>query len=201
MTYFYHINKNASEEWKLGAKFSFGHEPNYLWNTFYNNDSIFKSNFGNYPYDQIINHALEVYRGNCPKQLPDYHFRPIDTIEEALGSLYDSLRNCREMVFEDIRKEKFTHLPSRKSCIWLLSDDKNALEYWKNTLSGNNLKVFRVKLLNGNTHRASQKWLEGGTFSLSTWENHAINYWSGIDTGNIDDEILCQGEIEIVEVF
>lgn len=199
MAYYYHINKNASPEWTVGAKFVFGQEPNFLWNTFQNNDSLFTlPNNITVTYDKLIQHALSVYQKKEAPSLNNYHYNSINTLEEALNCLYNTLRNCREVIFEQIRKESFANLPSRKTCIWLMPEDPAALNFWKSTLNGQNVKAFRVKT-EGNIHQASQKWLAGGTYSLSTWESNANNYWKGIGSGNGDDEFLFEGQIEVVE--
>ena len=39
----------------------------------------------------------------------------------------------------------------------------------------------------------------GDTISLMEWHKRALDYWNGVDTESYDDEITCNGEIEILE--
>ena len=48
--------------------------------------------------------------------------------------------------------------------------------------------------MDGNIHRAAQKRLIGGAFSLKKWNALAHNYWKGEDSGSIKYEILFDGE-------
>lgn len=196
---FFHINKDSDEEWVIGAKFTFGQQNNKLWETFENGNQLITSDGRTYPVDQIAYQALEVYRGGMTPPLKQYHYNPVQTLSETLDSLFCSIRNTRELMFEQVRLEKYASLPSRKTCIWLIPNDQESLDYWQENLPrGNNRKIFRVRT-NGVFHRTSQQWVQGGTFSLSNWRERAHNYWKGTGAGNIDDEILFAGELEIID--
>jgi hypothetical protein len=120
-----------------------------------------------------------------------YHFNPIKTLKETIDSLGNALKICRELAFESIRKEFYPELPSRQKCIWLMPDNEKSLELWKNTIHNEHQKIFKVTA-DGNIHRAVQKWLIGGTFSLNKWITLAHKYWKGEDSGSIEDEIIFE---------
>lgn len=39
----------------------------------------------------------------------------------------------------------------------------------------------------------------GDTISLAEWRKRAVDYWDGVDMESYDDELTCNGEIEVLE--
>ena len=82
--------------------------------------------------------------------------------------------------------------------MWLSPDDKLSLQFRNNLVHGSNKRIFRVET-EGIIHRAANKWLNTRTIPLDEINLMAHNYWKGIDTGDIEDEILFIGKLKIVE--
>ena len=129
--------------------------------------------------------------------MKNYHFNPIGTLEETTNSIFNTIRNCRELAFEMIRKEYYNELPSRQKCIWLIPNEKKSLEFWNKTINSKTKRIYKVSA-EGKIHKAAQKWVIGGTFSLEKWFSYAHNYWQGKNVGSIEDEYLFVCKIRIL---
>ncbi len=127
-----------------------------------------------------------------------YHLNPILTLNEASDSLGNLMRIVRELVFENIRKEYYPDLPSRHKCIWLIPDDNESFRFWKSILKSKSQRVFKV-IVKGKIHRASQKWLVGGTIPLNEIYLMANKFWNSDEAGDYEDEILFVGKMTILE--
>ena len=197
---YYHINNEPDCSWKAGDEIHFGNEYNNMWRSFLEKGAYINLNGEKRPADQVIKYALNWYAYNesVPPQMKGYRFNPVFTLKEATDCLGESMRIIRELTFEAIRKEFYPELPSRHNCIWLIPDDKQSLQFWKNLVHGNNKRIFRVET-DGIIHRAANKWLITGTIPLNEINSLAHNYWKGIDAGGLEDEILFIGKLKIIE--
>jgi len=198
-TYFHISSSNC--EWKIGDEIHIGLEDNYYWKTFVDRGESIEIQGEKHDVYKITRTAFEAYTEMHPPPLKmdGYHFKPLNTLKEAIDSLGNTIKLNRELAFESFRKEFYPELPSRLRCIWLIPGHENALHFWNNTLNkGQQKRVFKVTV-EGNIHRAAHKWLIGGTFSINEWNKLAHNYWKGVSSGNIDDEILFEGRMKIIE--
>jgi len=102
----------------------------------------------------------------------------------------------RENVFEQVRSQYFTNLPSRKTCIWVFEPD--ALDYWKTAIQGDK-KLFKLELT-GVIHKADQRHLVAEILPEKILRRHAFDYWTGADGKNpVEEELLFEGIATIVE--
>ncbi|HET7921801.1 MAG TPA: DUF2441 domain-containing protein [Gammaproteobacteria bacterium] len=199
---YYHIHKHNSPTWVEGAKFSFGQQPNNAWRTF----EVARRGITNpennevYTVDLVAFRALAAYRktGNRDPRLSFYHYDPVKTLAETLDSLFLATRMVKELVFEEIRQQMFSNLPSRTGCVWLIPESDKAVRFWLDNMRGDTKKVFRVNAT-GELHRAAQQPVMGDTISLGEWRKRAQDYWNGADTESYDDELILGGDIEILE--
>lgn len=106
----------------------------------------------------------------------------------------------RESIFEEIRAEYFSDLPSRKSCIWLC--EKESVKYWLKALNpGSNFRIFKLELT-GVIHKADQRHLKTEVLPCELIRENAFNYWTGTDGNNyLEQEILFEGIINILDEF
>jgi hypothetical protein len=196
---YFHINNQPDCSWKRGDEVDLGHEYNNMWSSFLEKGANIKLNGAKYPADKIVKTALNAYLRNetVPIQMKGYHFNPVFTLKEATDCLGESMRIIRELTFEAIRKEFYPELPSRHNCTWLIPDNKQSLQFWKDLVHGGNKRIFRVET-DRIVHRAANKWLITGTIPLNEINSMAHNYWKGIDTGGFEDEILFIGKLKII---
>ncbi len=199
---FFHIHKHNSPKWFEGARLSFGLEPNNSWRAF----EVARRGITNpksnevYTVDLVALRALEFYRKQKPKdpRLTFYHHDAVVTLAETLDSLFLATRMVRELIFEDVRRQVYTALPSRTSCIWLIPEDPRSVRFWLDNMRGDYKKVYRVNAT-GEMHRATQQIVMGDTISMSEWRKRAMDYWNGANSESHDDEILLSGDIEVLE--
>ena len=202
MKIYYHINKENCT-WKIGDEIEFGTKSNLYWRFLANKGDSININGEDFEVYKIVNAAYDEYIKEYPPpaKMKGYHFNPIRTLKESIDSLGNALKICREISFESIRKDFYPKLPSRQKCIWLIPNNGESLEFWKNVIKNKQRRIFKVAV-EGNIHRAAQEWLVGGTFSVNRWNEMAHNYWKGENSGTIQDEVLFCGKIKILdEIF
>lgn len=199
---FYHINRAGDSHWKPGARFFFGNDTNNFVSMF---DLLAHTvshpvSGVEYPMNMVADEVLGVLGQGKPKarELASfYHYDPLQTLSETNRALHHALRLIREYVFEEVRRQTFPEHPSRHRCIWLVPNEEGALHYWWKVLGIENSRVFQVRAT-GKVHRASQKNLSLGTFSLQEWRQNAFKYWAGVQERNtIEDEVLFEGFVHV----
>ena len=199
---FFHIHKHNSPKWFEGARLSFGLEPNNAWRAFEAARRGITNPKSNeiYTVDMVALRALEFYRKQKPKdpRLSFYHYDPVVSLAETLDSLFLATRMVRELIFEDVRRQMYTALPSRVSCIWLIPEDPRSVRFWLDNMRGDFKRVFRVNAT-GELHRATQQIVMGDTISMTEWKRRAVDYWNGARAESHDDELLLNGDIEVLE--
>lgn len=103
----------------------------------------------------------------------------------------------RELIWESVRQESFSHLPSRQKCVWLSHGLKN-LSYWEGALgrAPGTYSVFRVEL-NGTIHEASDDFLMSDEVIYTEAIKMANDYWNGKITNPTKKEVLFEGDFTI----
>ena len=106
-----------------------------------------------------------------------------------------------ELIWEDIRKNEFPHLPSRQRCIWLIPDVEG-VRYWVSRLgvAPETYQVLRVRC-QGRMHVASEKYLLGDSVSLEEAVSVARQYWLGVIPEPNTKEIIFEGRVTVHEVL
>ena len=109
-------------------------------------------------------------------------------------------RHMGELVFEDIRRREFPHLPSRQRCVWLIPD-RGGVKYWLRRMDvGGQFQVLRVRV-QGRLHAASESYLVTDSFSLEEMIRRARQYWLGIVEEAGTKEIIFEGRMRVKEVM
>lgn len=122
---------------------------------------------------------------NCPS-LPD--------IAVEIANHYLIL--ARELLTEEVRRERFSNLPSRRTCLWAAEDIERA-HFWAERLGGA-CRILRLEV-DGVSHSADASFLLGDSQSISETYRRAEWYWEGRMADNPECELLIEGEIRIVE--
>ena len=121
---------------------------------------------------------------------------------ETRAKIYDTNIFKREIALEEVRKEMFNHLPSRKHSLFVIT--KEGIDYWKNSLvpqkKKHTLALFQLSLT-GNLFQSSADLLPHTESSFQDAKKYSINYWNPDLTftdGN-KDEYLFQGKAQIIK--
>jgi len=106
-----------------------------------------------------------------------------------------------ELIWEDVRKKEFPHLPSRQRCIWLIPNI-SGVKYWVLRLgvAPSAYQVLRVRC-QGRMHIASEKYLLGESASLEDAVSMARQYWLGVVPEPKTEEIIFEGRFSVQEVL
>jgi len=107
----------------------------------------------------------------------------------------------RELLFENVRLQKFPDYPSRLHCFWL--SDKNNLIKW---LEEDGFKdkvekeIFKVKAT-GIVFECDGSFINFDTIRFSDYNRLAYDYWNGSRTNKCKLEILFEGKLDIVAKY
>ncbi len=121
-------------------------------------------------------------------------------LDGPLKAMHDTLLAVRELVFEDVRRKEFSDLPSRHTCLYLCPDRPECVRYWWHAIATQgpdpHRKIFEVEAT-GNTFLAPNI-VTLQTMSVEEWESLARRYWSPHAAGSVSDEILFDGNMEVI---
>ncbi|MGD6778825.1 DUF2441 domain-containing protein [Sutcliffiella horikoshii] len=121
--------------------------------------------------------------------------------DDLINSLGHYQRLIREFIFEEIRKEFFSNLPSRQKCLWVIPNNIDIINYWWKQIYSDERVLLKVSLT-GKIHQVNQRYLKCNFESLDYNREQAFRYWTGSsEFSNIENEILFEGHIRIVEVL
>ncbi len=121
-----------------------------------------------------------------------------------LDILIKSNRRYTELIFENIRVEKYPHLPSRLNCIFLC--EKNEVTKWYPAISDDFKTTPPIYefAVNGKEHKADQRWLDQDILPHGNYIQAGQKYWAGdlFDANNeTTHEILFTGELTKTKKF
>lgn len=115
----------------------------------------------------------------------------------------------RELIFEDVRRELFPELPSRRTCLWVIDDNKDDITYWINGLEhdqqeGLNDSVMVKLLLSGKVFKGEGEYLKPRSYGLAEWRQQAINFWTQTrpvqSAGGSRPEIMFEGTARVLDL-
>ncbi len=117
------------------------------------------------------------------------------------SSLIKYLSWIREEIFEQTRIQQNKKLPSRKHCIWL--SDKDGLQTWWDMFNNHSdKKILKINLGdNANIFKTFGSLLQADTIGIDEYKALALDYWNGEASSIGEPEFLCEGNIEVVDVF
>lgn len=194
---YYHIHRIGphSSIWQVGNRINWVRKTPNIFNSFYDTHKVITDNTNGNGTKHFLS-AMDCFRQQPPEFQQAMAFNYLDmayTVIKEQGTF------IRETIFEEVRKSYFPQLPSRKTCIWVC--DKNAVEYWWNSLQSEGNYIFELNLT-GSMHHADQHHLIHDTVDHDTLRSSAFQYWTGIeDSKSIETEILFEGVIDILRSF
>jgi hypothetical protein len=195
---FFHIHRIGpwSDRWQVGKTIFRGNKELNLFNQTYNEkDRDFEGPDGiKYPGNRAIPYFLAQSSEFQNQNIKNILIIAQDVIKEQ-GMF------IREEIFEEVRRNYFPQLPSRKTCIWLC--DKESVEYWWSKLQTpkEKMKIFKFNVT-GILLKTDQKHLIHESVAHDTLRAKAFEYWTGSDGLNpLEEEFLFEGIIRIIEEY
>lgn len=124
-----------------------------------------------------------------------------DTSNLIFQTVNDDAMITRELMFEEVRKEEYTDLPSRLKCLYVCKTKKE-MNDWINIFNRTNKKDFQLlKLkLTGKIFVGDASFILRQNISLNRKKEQAKMYWSGKKKDNIN-EYLFVGTAVVEEVL
>lgn len=131
----------------------------------------------------------------------DEEIREVPNVIEVARDFSSHLtRQTGEIVFEDVRRREFPHLPSRQRCVWLIPN-QGGVKFWLRRMDvGGQFQVLKVRV-QGRLHTASESYLVTDGFSLEEMIRSARQYWLGIVEDAETEEIIFEGRMRVEEVM
>ena len=192
----YHLHKNTvfNDIWTKGNEIIIDDNFNSYYSIIFNffNTSV-KTTDGLESFDQIIDSYLK------EEQDKEMYIR---MLKEARKIIVGMNVFKREMALEEIRKELYPSLPSRKHSIWLC--DEKGIDFWKKELIGevsDELDLFKVSV-SGNLFKSSDSFIPSNENDYGKNLKEAKNYWNPkFETEEEEKkaEYLFQGRVKILE--
>jgi len=136
-------------------------------------------------------------RGRAPQRMLLSVSAGIETDPELNDSLtpYSLSRRCdpKESVFEQVRRARFPHRPSRLRALYVLDDYSLVVRALAEWFPSERRVVHECRLLAGSVvHRADAVWLDA---PRREWASNAEKYWGGVETEQPFPEVLVHGGI------
>jgi hypothetical protein len=106
----------------------------------------------------------------------------------------------RELVFEEVRRDKYPGLPSRRKCTFLCNEQ--TVTYWGGWFGDipASRALFEVSCT-GKIHEGHQGHLDSDSMNYAEYVKNALAYWSGEDTKEpTPTEIIFEGKMEILRL-
>lgn len=192
---YFHINRlvpwSPFKKWEVGEVINIGGESNPYFSFFDTQQKAYPVTTDNGVVDVAGGHFIAcVARGEINS--PDVASIANDLVRHFVAYV-------RELIWEDVRKTEFPHLPSRQRCIWLIPS-LEGVYFWLNRLGleGQEYQIARVRL-QGRLHIGSDEHLLGDSEPMSVTIKRARQYWLGISDSESTQEILFEGRIRVEE--
>ena len=191
--YHFHNNKVYNELWVPGNEIIVddNFESAYLNVLKFFNTSVPTKDGGKESFDIIIDNYLS------KEQEKD---TLIDMLKDASHIIFGMKIFMRELALEEIRRQNYPNLPSRRHSIWLC--DSNGIEFWKDQLSNHgqiDVDLYKV-LVTGNVFHSSDEFLPNSYSNFETQLKEANDYWKAEKIKEAHkSEYLFQGKLKILE--
>lgn len=194
---FYYINRSVFYSnpriLQPGDTLSTNNGYNPYFSVFYEKSFAIPLNTANYPtsYAHAVNFLQAASRGEIESpNLASYAYMTVRRTIECL----------REVLYENVRAEKFPDRPSRQKSLFLVPE-KEYLQYWQDKLSSSGIaQLLKVKA-SGNIYVADEVYLMNEIEPLRKSIDRADKYWNGSLSSQPRLEALCEGSIEVIEVI
>ncbi len=110
------------------------------------------------------------------------------------------MKYVRELIWEDVRRKEFPHLPSRQRCMWLIPN-LDGVKFWLRRMGvEQRFQVLKVQI-QGRVHKASESYLLTDSEPMEETIQKARQYWLGVVEQTETEEIIFEGRMRVVEVM
>ena len=193
---YFHINRvvpwSSLPKWNIGDVIDIGGESNPYF-------SFFETNQKTYGVTTPDNVTHQLSGKQFLNAVRDGEIDCPNVAGIAADITQHFVNYVRELIWEDIRKSEFPHLPSRQRCIWLAADEEG-VKFWLQNLGLDNQEFQIAKVqVQGRLHVASDEHLLTDSEPMLTTIKRARQYWLGINDHPASREILFEGRLKVLD--
>lgn len=175
---YYHINTgkklNAHDVLNIGDRY------NNFYYEIYNSEYLLEEKDAN---EILIN----------KRKNKDYIINDIEEFKLVYETINNSAMITRELIFEEVRKEVNSELPSRLKCLYVCNSLEE-IEEWLNIFKRTNKKDYQILELEltGKVFTGDASYILRQNISLNKKREQAKEYWNGNKINN-HNETLFEG--------
>ena len=196
----YHIHKpnKYDELYTVGNVIEVGKEENDMRNKYLNSND---------KYGKLLRYKIS---GGLYSYGPDKKIITLDTIDEMTeldkavlcshiyGRSFDTMKDIRELMLEEVRSMYYPEFTSRYTCMWLA--DENSLDYWCDIIHSEGYPVYEMDV-SGKLFASTSKLLPWIMDDPNDMYKKAYKYWkpSYEDLKDANDkEYLFEGKAKVL---
>lgn len=175
---YYHIN--TGNKLNVDDVLNIGDRYNNFYYEIYNGEYLLEAKDAN---EILIN----------KRKNKDYTINDIDEFKVVYETINNSAMITRELIFEEVRKEVNSELPSRLKCLYVC-ESLEEIEEWLNIFKRTNKKDYQILELEltGKVFTGDASYILRQNISLNKKREQAKEYWNGKKVNN-HNEILFEG--------
>lgn len=199
---FYHVNKFL--DWEEGFEFLVGEEPSPQYMSLMSREALYDTNDGSseqYPLTYVAaGFQYHKETGSAPPQFPqNIDLKKGKIFSATLNGFKDFVLITRELIFEEVRKEKFPDKPSRRNAFHIIKDDKAAVAFWLPKIASPEHKLYKLEVT-GKAHIGNVDYLGNDSVSPMMTRWNAYQYWLGAEKDVESNEIMFEGAVKVLGV-
>ena len=196
---YYHLQRinEVNIKWKVGDKLTFDtNQENYYYKGLKNAIREIQTEHG-FP-NILVNNIENKLLSRISNQ---YTQNQLDELLNAIDSAPHKnkvIQYFQELIYEYVRKRKFSYSPSRHHCIWVVPK-RNDLVEWEEIVLSHRSRILKLNLT-GKTLRTTGTLIctEKNRHLMNAFEN-AVKYWKLDFTTEKEIEYLFEGTFIIDE--
>lgn len=210
---FYHIQRGpvppGGHTWEIGKRDFWGKEPNFFIKKLFTDPGYYMTDTNNGFTRNSLEVFQEMHRFIINALMSPERKEILQNNISQIAHMYQEMDVClhyqiyliRELMFEEIRKEINSELPSRYTGLFvaLLED----LDHWMKVLQPNEpCTIIKLKL-NGKAFLGNNDYVPLMALTVDEWKTYALKYWNSCPGFMPENryEYLFEGESEVLEVL
>lgn len=183
---YYHINTGT--KLNVGNVLNIGDRYNNFYYEIYDSEYLLEEKDAN---EILIN----------KRKNKDYTISDIEEFKLVYETINNSAMITRELIFEEVRKETDSNLPSRLKCLYVCNSLEE-IEEWLNIFKRTNKKDYQILELEltGKVFTGDASYILRQNISLNKKREQAREYWNGNKINN-HNESLFEGEATVKKII
>lgn len=201
MAFYYHVQRSGVAGFRTGKSYVFTEQQNFFARDLFGVDVIVPvAGTEGLPIDFLLRDYFDETGFRHYRNIKSKSATPDEKglLRASLSVLSHQAILLRELIFEQVRLEKFPDKPSRFKGIWLIPHNEELLARWCATAPHGQFRAFELEAT-GKFHHGASRFLKPECIGATELRENARRYWSEpVDVLTQPAEILCEGEIKVL---